>query len=201
MQLDEAMVKRLKFAGLTPVHYELYRFSTFKQNGSSDRVLKACKAFVSKGREHYFLTLLGGCGLGKTHLAIAIINEIMDIEEKKNCYYAQTEILMDLLRSKFNHPYEERDTFESWFNFVKNVPYLVLDDLGVQQDTAWSQAKLEELIDSRYFYQMATIFTSNLSPQQLPPRITSRLMAGVCVLFEGKDYRIIQSEKRMAQAK
>jgi DNA replication protein DnaC len=200
MSLPNRLDDCLKFAGLTPLHRELYTFSSFEITPGNKRAFDLCVGFSQGKSEHYFLTLMGGCGLGKTHLAIAAIIEIMEKCGDKVCFYSQTERLLDMLRSKFNNNTEnDHDTFEIWFNFVKNIRYLVLDDLGAQHDTHWAQAKLEELVDYRYFYQKATIFTTNLSINEMPARIGSRLMSGINVICSGQDFRVIQTERRLTK--
>lgn len=70
-----------------------------------------------------------------------------------------------------------RDTFgtrqspSAYRRMLKRCDLLVLDDVGAEQATAWSQEFLYDLIGSRYNYMLPTIVTSNFSRSQLAEHI------------------------------
>jgi len=80
--------------------------------------------------------------------------------------------------------------------WIKTVPLLILDDLGVEQSTPWARAKLDEIIDYRYIRGEKTVFSTNLAPSKLQDRIASRLQEGIVVVLECGDYRLVKAKRR-----
>lgn len=93
----------------------------------------------------------------------------------------------------------ENDIIEELSGLGKNNSWsdatLFLDDIGTEKPTEWAQQNLCLIIDQRYQNMKKTIFTSNLSlddlSEKLGERIASRI-AEMCVIIElkGKDRRI-----------
>jgi DNA replication protein DnaC len=70
------------------------------------------------------------------------------------------------------------------------VPLLVLDDLGVENSTSWVQEKLDTLVDYRLMHGLALVVTTNLTLEELPARISSRLeRAGHVIGIKGEPYK------------
>ncbi len=69
---------------------------------------------------------------------------------------------------------------------------LLLDDLGAESETAWTQEQLYQVLNARYNTQAPTVIATNRLTQQLEPRIRSRLadwrLVEECVLA-GPDRR------------
>jgi hypothetical protein len=88
---------------------------------------------------------------------------------------------------------EEITGDSGWSNY-KEFP-LILDDIGTEKPSEWAQQNIFLIIDRRYETLRQTIFTSNLSldelSERLGDRITSRI-AEMCKVIElkGKDRRI-----------
>lgn len=144
--------------------------------------------FAQGEMRHHFLTLIGGVGLGKTHLARAIAWDW--IEGGRTAAYFQVEDLLDRLRAGYRMQEMNRESdYERLLNFVLRCPLLVLDDLGVEKETEWSMAKLDQIIDHRYAFGLPTVFATNLALSKLPERIADRLSEGVIVHLKGKSYR------------
>jgi DNA replication protein DnaC len=69
------------------------------------------------------------------------------------------------------------------------VPLLVLDDIGVENSTAWVQEKLDTIVDYRLMHKLALVVTTNLSLDKLSTRIASRLMrAGEIAVINAPEY-------------
>lgn len=97
---------------------------------------------------------------------------------------------------------------ESMLRQTMRVPLLLLDDLGAERTTEWTQELTYRLINWRYSHQLPTIITSNFAlartprmPENQPvlrerlgDRIGSRL-AGMCqqVIFDGHDRRRVRA--------
>ncbi|MEJ2733661.1 MAG: ATP-binding protein [Anaerolineae bacterium] len=119
-----------------------------------------------------WLILFGGFGCGKTHLAAAIANEV--VERGQAVLFVVVPDLLDYLRATFgpNSPVG----FDERFDEVRSAPLLVLDDLGTQSSTAWAQEKLFQILNYRYNARLPTVITSNQSLEEIDLRIRSRMM-------------------------
>lgn len=78
-----------------------------------------------------WLILLGGYGCGKTHLAAAIANQL--IERDQAPLFVVVPDLLDHLRATFGPDSPVR--YDERFEEVRNAPVLILDDLGTQSST------------------------------------------------------------------
>lgn len=122
---------------------------------------------------HQWLLLTGPCGVGKTHLAVAIARFAMDWH-RMSVYFAAVPDLLDHLRASFDptsgSAYDER------FSTIRRADLLVLDDLGTENATPWAKEKLYQLINARYSDQMPTVITSNVELRTIDERIASRIL-------------------------
>ncbi len=81
--------------------------------------------------------------------------------------------LLDYLRSAYA-PTSETG-LDARMEAIRDVPLLVLDDLGAHHSTPWAQEKLFQIINHRYNNRLPTVVTSNQRMEELDPRVTSRL--------------------------
>ena len=135
-----------------------------------------------------WLLLVGPCGCGKTHLAAAIANRCL--ESGVSVFFTTVPDFLDALRAALVSP-ERYTQFYAW---VREVELLVLDDLGAQQPSAWSNEKLLQLLDYRIMLRLPTIITAVPKEfQGLDERLRSRLTDSQLVtpvIFEKvKDFR------------
>ena len=117
-----------------------------------------------------WLLLQGGFGSGKTHLAAAIANSVVDMGVPT--LFLTVPDLLDTLRFSYD---SEDTTFEERFEEVRNAPLLVLDDFGTQNATAWAQEKLFQIVNYRYINKLPLVVTTNLELDEIEARIRSRL--------------------------
>ena len=132
------------------------------------------------------LFFVGDVGTGKSHLAYAILNELI----KKGVPGMAVSVpdLMDDLRVTGSEAMEA----------LKEIDLLVLDDLGSQKNTEWVTERLFVILNSRYSDLKPTIITSNHRLEVLKQtegwmRIVDRIIE-MCLLIrvEGKSYRQMQ---------
>ena len=104
-----------------------------------------------------WLLLMGSYGCGKTHLAAAIANEVVSMGVQT--LFLTVPDLLDWLRYSFG---SQETTYESRFEEIKNIRFLVLDDLGTQNTTPWAREKLFQILNHRYTHKLPTVITTNL---------------------------------------
>ena len=150
---------------------------------SPDAAFKIARAYADDPTG--WLVLWGGFGTGKTHLAVAIANHRLALGNP--AVFIVVPDLLDHLRSTFSPNSEV--TYDDLFETVRNTQLLILDDLGTQTSTAWAQEKLYQILNHRYNKELATVITTNLDPNEIEPRLRSRIgdTQGLSKLVEIRD--------------
>lgn len=133
------------------------------------------------------LLFLGGPGLGKTHLTMAIVSSV--IKKGYIPVYGSAENLFSTIeKEKFQG--ENIGAYEQ----MQNCDLLVIDDLGTEMITAFTKSALYNLVNMRLLTKRPTIINTNLSMEEIiekyAPRIASRLFGEFDVnQFLGTDIR------------
>lgn len=136
-----------------------------------------------------WLLMLGAFGTGKTHLAAAIANHVVQ-DHHMQVYFAVAPDLLHHLRAAYAPA--STITYDERFEQIRSVYLLVIDDLGAEQSTPWAAEKLYQIFNYRYNNRLPTVITSNSDLDTLDPRIRSRLCdPDLCchVFMNGDDYR------------
>ena len=118
-----------------------------------------------------WLVLTGPSGSGKTHLAAAIANRC--IERQQTTFFIMVADLLDHLRAAYAP--DSAMPYDELFEQVRNVPLLVLDDLGVHSATPWAQEKLFQVINHRYNNALPTVVTVRGPLPRLDETLRTRL--------------------------
>jgi len=145
-----------------------------------------------------WLLLIGTNGCGKTHLAAAAAN--MLLEQDWTVLFTTVPDLLDHLRAAYAPSSEV--TYDSLYTSMREVDVLVLDDLGAQQATPWAEEKLFQLINHRYVSRASTIITTNhIRLAGINERIRSRLsdanlVRAVTFDEDVGDYRPMNGQER-----
>jgi len=113
---------------------------------------------------------LNGCG--KTHLAAAIGNHRQ--AEGETVFFVVVPDLLDHLRSSFSP--DSKISYDKFFEKIREIPLLILDDFGEQSATPWAQEKLYQLINYRYNARLPMVVTTCLSLDEIETRISSRMV-------------------------
>ncbi len=133
-----------------------YRDCSFK---NFEDAIKIVKKFIKNYPvQDVGLLFLGPCGVGKTHLAVATMNELIQ-KKRIPCYFCDFRELIRNIQSTYSPDSEltEVDILSPIFH--KDV--LVLDELGAKRTTAWVEETVFYIINNRYNNKKLTIFTSN----------------------------------------
>jgi DNA replication protein DnaC len=190
--------KMLKMSNLEP-----FRDKTFE---NFDRTIPGVGRAFARAQEFArhprgWLILYGGYGCGKTHLAAAIANELVNVHYE--VLFTVVPDLLDHLRSTFG-PTSEIE-YDERFEQVRNAKLLVLDDLGTENATSWAREKLYQIINHRYNYSLPTVITTNREPKEIDPRILSRMEDAVLcperIVIDAGDYRRLSVEQRFSTRK
>lgn len=148
-------------------------------------------------RPQGWLVMFGNYGVGKTHLAAAIANEAL--RHHMQVLFAVVPDLLDHLRSTFGPSSEA--AYDTRFEQIREAPLLVLDDLGTESTTQWAKEKLFQIINHRYNYAMPTVITSNRKPEDIDPRIFSRMadrpLSQDMLMIDAGDYRRLTIDQRV----
>lgn len=118
-----------------------------------------------------WLMLSGASGCGKTHIAAAIVNRLL--ERGEPALFVVVPDLLDHLRAAYQPGAEV--AYDELFDRVRNAPVLVLDDFGTQAQTPWAREKLFQLINHRFNSRLPTVVTTNLQPHDIEDRLRTRL--------------------------
>ena len=119
------------------------------------------------------LLITGDMGTGKTHIAAAIANYLLNQGTAVICMTERN------LFSKIRATYAKSRSWgadgesESEIRHVyETVPLLIIDDLGKEKASEWTISTLYAIIDGRYDRAMPTIVTTNYETQPLIERIS-----------------------------
>ncbi|MEO8611749.1 MAG: ATP-binding protein [Chloroflexota bacterium] len=156
------------------------------ESGSLQVALSLAEQFAENPEG--WLLLEGQYGCGKTHLAAAVGN--IRLQKGDSVLFITTPDLLDHLRSTFG-PSSETG-YDETFDRIRNVPILILDDLGAENASEWAQEKLFQLLNHRYSRRLSTVITTNVDLDALDPRVRSRLLDNALikrVKIVAPDYR------------
>ena len=157
-------------------------YNNFKLSNFTNKIaVDLCAGYPEKN-----LYLWGAAGTGKTHLATALVRQ-----------YPEARVV------KPQHIYREcrglKDGAEEQaaVNYFRDLPYLVIDDIGQDKRTEWAFSTFYEIIDARWMWEKkGLIITSNFSLGDLAQRMNSDCIVsrinGLCETVEiaGKDGRM-----------
>jgi DNA replication protein DnaC len=103
------------------------------------------------------LLLMGPCGVGKTHLAVAALKEIIQ-RGHTGLFYDYRELLKEI-QDSYNA--ESKATEMSVLEPVLQTELLVLDDTGSSKPSLWALETVGHILNTRYNEKRVTLLTTN----------------------------------------
>jgi DNA replication protein DnaC len=191
-----ALIERARI----PKRYEACGFDSFQPASMSvQRASIVCRRFAKEyPLADSGLLLIGTCGVGKTHLAVATLRSLA-LKGIPILFYDVRDLLKEI-QDSYNPATHASEA--GLLVPVYETEVLVLDELGAGKPTEWVQETVTHIINQRYNQAKTTIFTSNYLDIQtashhdetLRDRIGARLLSRLhemcrTVFIEGEDYR------------
>ena|ERR1051326_1113617 len=182
-----------RYLHCTLENFAAYNESLTRAEGQARRVAEGFPGRVTRG-----LLLEGPPGVGKTHLAVAVLKHVIEASGARGLFY-DTRDLLRIIRSTYDPSI--RTTELEILRPVMNADLLVLDDLGAEKTSEWVDETMNLIVNTRYNERRTTIFTSNYldipddtDPNSLLFRIGFRMRSRLhemCEFIEmdGADYR------------
>src|ERR1700688_3930274 len=123
------------------------------------------------------LLLMGPSGVGKTHLAVAALKELLRRgHQGMFCDYRE---LLKEIQASYNP--QSESTEMKVLEPIRNIEILVLDDLGASKPSAWVLDIIGLVLNARYNERRVTILTTNYSEKQRVREPAPQLPRGASV--------------------
>jgi len=145
----------MKRSGL-PYLYREKGFDDFQVTDGTRAAYEACKAYVANwnGGSHSGIALFGDIGTGKSHLAAAVVRELI-LQHLVSARYANVLHTFEIARWSF-----DSEGVNPIPRLLKSA-FLVLDDLGSERPTPWALEQSSHIIDYRLAEGLPMMITSN----------------------------------------
>ena len=168
----------MKQSGI-PLRYYGKGFDQIEDQPGSNiiKITELCREYTTqfpmlRQIDYYSITLISEnvWGVGKTHLACAIAQSLMNRWNKiSKCpvYYTTESDLMLRIRSTYNQKGSETES--DIYDQITRVPLLILDDVGKEEvaDPRFVQRVWFHMINERYNNMLPVVITANLNEDGL----------------------------------
>jgi DNA replication protein DnaC len=194
------LAARIARASIPPRFDDATLASYIATNPGQQRALEVAKGYADDFAEAWQsgkgLLLLGNVGTGKTHLAVGIARKAM--EQGAETVFTTTAEMLARIKATWGQRVAPSES-EVMARFA-SVDLLVLDEVGSIKCAGREREILFAILGSRHNAMLPTIFTANLTADELPTylgdQIVSRLResGSQTVIFGWGDYRPIKGK-------
>ena len=133
--------------------------STGQPNVYLDQAKQWAHKFVDEYRVDFGLIFTGPTGVGKTHLAVGVLRELI-ARKGVECLFVDFRELLQSIRESYN-PVSETSELRL-LEPVVEAEVLLLDELVSANPSEWVKERLAYLINSRYNQNKVTLITTTL---------------------------------------
>ena len=205
--LESVRVGRLLAEARIPKRYEHCDLDSYLPNHESQ---KRAKMLVQHFLDRYpqidvGLLFLGTCGVGKTHLAVALLKQVIAEKGDSGLFYDFRDLLREI-QASWNTVSQTSEL--EVLRPVLEAKILVLDELGANKPTEWVRDTIAHIINCRYNDKRLTIFTSNYldsagkaGEENLTDRIGVRLRSRLYEMCREVEIRGIDFRQDVKKAK
>jgi chromosomal replication initiator protein len=163
-----------------------YTFSNFIVGSSNDLAYTACQAVAQyPGTKYNPLFLYGGVGLGKTHLAQAVGNEIVKKQPDSRVVYISSETFVKEFLESI------RFKKKGFSDKYRNVDVLIVDDMQFIANKEKTQEEFFHTFNALHQNNKQIIITSDKPPRSIPTlteRLRSRFEMGMPIDIQMPDF-------------
>lgn len=171
-------------------------FESFTADGKNDEALDACVK-IANGQRTKGVILSGDTGIGKSHLAAAVINHLTN--EGRFACFVEARKLIGRIQDSFRTTGIEKAIKK----LLDDNEILVIDDLGTEyakEGSTWTQDLFYSVIDQADLDEKTIIITTNLSSADIRERYGNRThsrLIEMCdyIEYSGRDRRFEPTEE------
>lgn len=138
------------------------------------------------------LALIGGTGLGKTHLSSAIAGRVIE-RGYDVCYVSAQGLIADFERGRFGNSSSGGSALGDTDRYFE-CDLLIIDDLGAEVTNQFTVACLYNVINTRLNLRRPTVISANLNQNELRGRYTDRIASRI--FGEYRIFRFLGSDIR-----
>lgn len=135
--------------------FDVYSVHHALQEKALRRAIEYVESFPSAPRG---LLFVGPCGVGKTHLSVAILETLIQEKGVAGRFIDEAELLR---RLQYSYGPDSTETEREVILPLMEVELLVWDDLGTGRPTEWVAETIRTIINHRYTYSKQTILSTN----------------------------------------
>lgn len=186
-----------KSAQLTLSSFETFRLSYYKGNDyfTMERIFNFARNYAAEFTPTSgSILMFGKTGLGKTHLSLAIANEVLQ-KGYSVLYDSTINILHKIQKENFSY-----DKNTEMLDTVMDAELLILDDLGTEYENKMYNSTIYNIINTRLNRGRSTIISTNMDFKQIGERYDERVVSRLtsmytCLEFHGEDVRLQQKQQ------